>query len=217
MLNCSIDDVTSKRQKVEFICACGRHTVKRIQDVLDNQQIECKFCASKRRAEKILPKLLPLLQRNAASMKGVLKKPKEWTRLRLICQGAKGRCTNPNSKNYKNYGGRGIKFEFSSASEMAEWIVEHLGYPKAGESIDRIDNSKGYAPGNLRWANRKVQANNKREYKRTDAGERIRYLSQLKPEFGYERLREFIKEGLTDDEIIARKRTTAGRPRVRHS
>jgi len=33
--------------------------------------------------------------------------------------------------------------------------------PRGKYSIDRIDNSKGYEPGNLRWANVRVQAINK--------------------------------------------------------
>lgn len=100
---------------------------------------------------------------------------------------------------------------------MAEWIVANLGYPKEGETLDRIDNNGNYEAGNLRWADRNTQASNKREYRVSPLGERIRRLVKLKPEFGYERIREFIHQGYTDDEIIKRVRATSGRPRVRHS
>lgn len=156
------------------------------------------------------------LRELAAATKGVCKVDPRYKRLRLVCQSAKKRCTNPNDCNYKHYGARGITFGFASASEMAQWIVTNLGYPCAGMSIDRVDNNKGYEPGNLRWADKFTQANNKREYKRTEQGERIRKLQAIRPDFCYERIREFIKEGLSDDDIINRKRTTSGRPRVRH-
>lgn len=215
-LLCSIEEVTNKRTKVQFKCECGAVVWKRPTDVIDGNQIECPACACKRRARNQPPEQFERLQKMAASMKGVLKVDPRLKRLRRRCQVAKDRCVNPKNKSFVNYGGRGITFEFASASEMAKWIVTNIGYPEDGQSLDRINNDKGYAPGNLRWASSKAQGNNKREYKRTEQGERIRRLQKLRPDFSYERIREFINEGLTDDDIINRKRTTSGRPRVRH-
>ena len=78
----------------------------------------------------------------------------------------KARCLNPNDKRYKDYGGRGITM-------FSEWIdsfqnfysyvskLEHFNEP--GYSLDRIDNNRGYFPGNLRFANRKTQNRNQRK------------------------------------------------------
>lgn len=71
------------------------------------------------------------------------------------------RCENKNSKDYKDYGGRGIRVckewreDFSS---FHSWAMES-GY-KQGLSIDRINNNKGYYPGNCRWVGIKEQMNN---------------------------------------------------------
>lgn len=72
---------------------------------------------------------------------------------------AKNRCTNPNNREWKNYGGRGIEFRFNSFQEF----LDHVGpRPSSELSIDRIDNMGHYEIGNLRWATWKQQANNKR-------------------------------------------------------
>lgn len=71
---------------------------------------------------------------------------------------AKARCQNPRNTTYKNYGGRGITFEF----ESFEQFFKELGPRPAGLTLDRIDNNQGYKPGNVRWATMVVQQVNKR-------------------------------------------------------
>jgi hypothetical protein len=42
-------------------------------------------------------------------------------------------------------------------------FIEHIGWrPTSDLTLDRIDNDRGYEPGNVRWASRVVQANNTR-------------------------------------------------------
>ena len=73
--------------------------------------------------------------------------------------GAKSRCNNSANPSYKNYGGRGIKFKFSSFEEF----IDHIGFrPSDNHSIDRIDNNGHYEIGNVRWATDIEQARNKR-------------------------------------------------------
>jgi hypothetical protein len=78
---------------------------------------------------------------------------------------AKQRCTNPKNPEWKNYGGRGItmceQWRNSYVAFLA-YILEHLGRCPSGMSLDRIDNDKGYEPGNIRWATASEQTWNRR-------------------------------------------------------
>jgi hypothetical protein len=71
---------------------------------------------------------------------------------------AKKRCNNPKVANYRDYGGRGIKFLFTSFDQF----FKELGPRPTGMSIDRIRNDGNYEPGNVKWSTRKEQISNRR-------------------------------------------------------
>ena len=86
-----------------------------------------------------------------------------WAPLYLAWRNAKGRCRNVNSPDYPYYGGRGVTFwpGWDSYEVFAAAVGPH---PGTGWTLDREDNSKGYEPGNVRWATRKTQAHNRPGY-----------------------------------------------------
>lgn len=84
--------------------------------------------------------------------------------LSSILGNMRDRCYNKKNQAYKNYGGRGItvceEWMTSNREVFCDWAWSS-GY-SPGLSIDRIDNSGNYEPGNCRWVTSKEQARNTR-------------------------------------------------------
>ena len=120
--------------------------------------------------------------------------------------GAKKRCENLNEASYVNYGARGIRFDFPSVAAAVLYVMQTLGpRPSPLHSIDRIDPYGNYAAGNLRWADRHTQRMNQREHERkSPEGIRISKLVDARPDYTYENIRQFVKAGLSDAEILSR-------------
>lgn len=141
---CVVSSVASRDAKgyriVEVAClGCKGITTKHYDNLKAGKSSACLTCAVETR--RIIPKEYRWLERRYTA--------------------AKARCENPNDPSYANYGGRGIKLCFASASEYINYLLSLPGADRSKE-IDRIDNNGNYERGNLRWTDRPTQNRNRR-------------------------------------------------------
>ena len=138
--------------------------------------------------------------KNGEFLKGYVKTKLYWTWARM-----KTRCYYPKSKDFKNYGGRGIsvcdewKDDFKS---FAIWAIDN-GYQE-NLTLDRIDVNKGYAPDNCRWADFLTQGNNKRNNRKLTLNGKTLNLSQWSRITGIKEncIRERLRRGWSDEKTL---------------
>lgn len=196
----------------ETRCSCGNVQFMRWSDLkrmaADGLDHHCKPCAMRIKMQAVMQtadgkaKQAAMTaaagKRNARSAEAVQRGRVKWAdeeeaRIAYVLRGARQRCTNPNNAGYANYGGRGIKFEFDSVEQATRWVLDNLGRPEAGLTLDRIDNNRHYEPGNLRWATRTEQGRNKRTYK--NALPNVKIAMALRPDLSSSQIRLMLKRG----------------------
>ena len=129
-------------RKAVMLCFCGRKFITRITGLLNGN---CKSCGC-----------LQKHKLRIQSMRHNMSSSPEYTSWEAM----KERCSNPNKKQYKDYGGRGIKV-------CDEWLDFRNFYKDMGNkpdkkySIERINNDGNYESSNCRWASKYDQERNK--------------------------------------------------------
>lgn len=125
-------------------------------------------------------------------------------------QSIKTRCEDPTFRAYGRYGGRGIKLsdEFQDPRVFVEY-VRSLPNASRDLQLDRIDNSRGYERGNLRWVTSSVNCNNR------DCTVFVTYKGGKIPladfvrdhtNFSYAYVQHLLAEGKSGDEIATLKK-----------
>ena len=129
----------------------------------------------------------------------------------------KSRCNNKNNAQYDNYGGRGIQFKFDSAISCALWIQENLGcLPKHKDmELDRINNDGHYEAGNIRWAKKIVNTNNRRTSKWTPLMHKFK-LEHPEIRYADASLRGYLSAGLTFAQIVERYHKPSQKPKGKY-
>lgn len=72
------------------------------------------------------------------------------------------RCFNPKNPRYADYGGRGVTVCEEWRYDFSAFLAEIGRRPTPQHSLDRIENDRGYEPGNVRWATAHEQMTNRR-------------------------------------------------------
>lgn len=96
-------------------------------------------------------------------------------RARRIWRNMKYRCGTSTAPNWSLYGGRGIKVCNRWQHSFENFWADMGESYKDGLSLDRVDNNRGYEPGNCAWRTPRQQCNNRRNNRmlRLATGEEI--------------------------------------------
>lgn len=114
------------------------------------------------------------------------------------------RCYNPNFKDYRRYGGRGI-------AVCAEWrlsfenFLKDMGEKPNGLTLGRIDNDGDYCKDNCRWESIEDQNRNKSNCRLMEFNGVTKTLSEWSRDIGipYTTLQMRIKCGWDTDRILS--------------
>jgi len=149
-------------------CDCGSISIMEVSSILNGSQTMCFTHSSNYKVKREFTTAAEYLQLRELEIGGNYTEKVELNSiynsshpLYATWKGLKYRCYNIESKNYHNYGGRGI-IVCDRWLKSFQHFCEDMGERPYKHSIDRIDNDGDYEKYNCRWSNQKEQSNNTR-------------------------------------------------------
>lgn len=130
------------------VCDCGTEKVVLSSSFLSGASVSCGCVRSEQLAAR-------LTTHGHAPRSG--KTPEYSTWKNIV-----SRCTNPKTRKWEEYGGRGIKVCDRWRESFAAFLADVGLRPSKQHTIERKDNDGNYEPGNVCWATRAQQSRNKR-------------------------------------------------------
>ena len=88
------------------------------------------------------------------------------TKIYRVWTDMKNRCNSKSNKQYRDYGGRGIKVCQEWENSFSKFYEDMGNIPFIGAQLDRKDVNCGYSKENCRWATRSLNMSNRRGIKR---------------------------------------------------
>lgn len=140
-------------------CSCGRESLVDKYQLRNGGSTRCKSCANKGRA---------FTHGQAGGA------PKSWSKKYRTWNAIKRRVADQKSPRSRWYFGVPFHPEWADFSVFDRDVPEP---PSDDLTIDRIDNAKGYVPGNLRWVTQAEQARNRRSNALYSDGARVQCLA----------------------------------------
>ncbi len=118
----------------------------------------------------------------------------------------KARCYYSKHKQYKDYGGRGIKVCKEWLNSFVDFLVDMGRKPSKDYQLDRIDNDKDYCFENCRWVSKIEQMNNRRNTIYLIYKNEKKSLSEWSRTLGISRetIRKRIKLGWSIEKILGK-------------
>lgn len=143
-------------------------------------------------------------RRRENSRKQLLKHGKYGTQVYRAWAGMKTRCYAAKEKQYHLYGGRGIKVYEPRRVSFVKFYEDMGDPPGQGYSLDRINNDGNYEPGNVRWADKYTQQNNKRNNRLLTVRGQTLTLAQWGREMGIsdQTINSRLRRGLSPEKAI---------------
>lgn len=130
-----------------FLCDCGNEVINNGQPMLRGTWLSCGCLRAERQGDKH-----PMYSHGMRA-----------SRVYRIWNAMKQRCHNPKQPHFARYGALGVTVCDRWRESFASFYEDMGDPPSESHSIDRIDPSGNYEPGNCRWASPVEQRHNRRK------------------------------------------------------